>query len=182
MSYKWNIHPAIPHSTLLRSSSLLLVVVMGLMAVEGSLLQNNACYQCLQQGNRYCSTTNGPLCCTKNNTSPSCNSASCISPYPGPTTPFLGKDNNHDRTSQYDYFLNLFQCEGYQENPCTTVEELTMPSIGYIRSYPIIGEVSDYCFYEDTLTKLDYQSINFQIKLYNNSDDYYVYVWYSSDI
>ena len=57
-----------------------------------------------------------------------------------------------------------------------------MPSIGYIRSYPIIGEVSDYCFYEDTITKLDYQSINFQIKLYNNSDDYYVYVWYSSDI
>ena len=58
---------------------------------------------------------------------------------------------------------------------------MIIPSVGYLRSYLIYNEPSDYCFYYNQLSKQDYQTINYQVKLYNNSVDYFVYVWYSND-
>lgn len=42
-------------------------------------------------------------------------------------------------------------------------------------------ENEEVCFYNNTLFRRNSQQLNFQTKIYDQSSDYYTYVWYSNE-
>eukprot|EP00347_Sterkiella_histriomuscorum_P023999 403332653 len=147
------------------------------------LLADNTCFQCLKTSNqKFCTDGSTQKCCPQlDATSQLCNRPDCVFSYQSPSS--LPSNNNytqtHPRQSEYDYYLNLYQCQGIQKNPCTSLDSLIVPSIGYFRSNLLDQEKAEYCFYNNTLSKQATQTLQLQVKLTNNSEDYQAYVWYS---
>ena len=49
--------------------------------------------------------------------------------------------------------MNLYECNALAQNPCN-LEDLVIPSIGYFRYFTFVGETSQYCFFNNSVTKL----------------------------
>jgi hypothetical protein len=70
-----------------------------------------------------------------------------------------------------------------------------MPNIGFFRNYLIANNSLDFwgkpvlqnpqfdevCFYNNTLFRKSYQDVSMQVKIYDQSSDYFTYVWYSTE-
>ncbi|CDW80721.1 UNKNOWN [Stylonychia lemnae] len=110
-----------------------------------------------------------------------CKRIDCITQYVASTNAIQsGYVQTHPRKSSYDQYLNLFRCNQTFPNKCS-LNQLIIPSIGFFRSNHMDNEKPDYCFFNNSLSKQDYQTLDLQVKLTNNTPDYQAYVWYSND-